>query len=281
VRFWDPATGEGRGELPRARRPVYALAFVPGGALAAGNADGTVGLWDVAARQLRATLRRAHGRAPAVYAVTAGTDGRMLAAGHSDGTVTLWDLASGKERAVLHRKGRRRYFVLSGHSPAVALSPDGKLLAAARTENLHEPVRLWNGVTAQFLGTLEDPDRLRRTLREAAPVFAWGAYRTVYGLAFSGDGKLLAAALGPAVVVWDVETRTVRHRFGGHNRKVFAVAFSPDGLTLASASADRTVRLWDPTAPPRVKRLSGRRGRAPRAGEAPAAAAQGREETAG
>jgi WD40 repeat protein len=113
---------------------------------------------------------------------------------------------------------------------AVAVRPDGQAIASAGADG---SVFLWDLATS-------------RRLREFAnwPEGQFRPTAAVRRLAFSRDGRFLAAASEEGVVrVWEVDGGEVAHEFrqGG---PALAVAFSPDGKTLACGAADGTT-LWD------------------------------------
>ena len=111
---------------------------------------------------------------------------------------------------------------------ALAYRPDGKLLALGTFKE----VRLVEPETGKIVATLP------------------GEAEDVRAVAFSRDGKLLAAAGGlPArggeMKIWDVEKRTPLRTIAGHADCIYAVEFTPDGKAVATASYDKLIKLWD------------------------------------
>src|SRR5207248_2727334 len=62
---------------------------------------------------------------------------------------------------------------------------------------------------------------------------------------FSPDGELLARAQLDGVMLFDMKSVQRVGLLRGHQGEVRALTFSPDGRILATASWDRTAKLWD------------------------------------
>ena len=69
---------------------------------------------------------------------------------------------------------------------------------------------------------------------------------SVFGVAISADGKLLASCGADRFIrVFDLITGKLAKTFEGHTHHVLSVSWKRDGRTLASAGADKTIKLWD------------------------------------
>jgi WD40 repeat protein len=212
ARVWDTDSLQPLMLLNNHGPQVTALAFTANGdRLACADSSFKVHLWDFATFK---TLHRLVSSPAEIRSLAFSPDGGTLA-GTGDRIIHLWDTATGTSRGGEARRTQAK--------PSLALRPDGKQFATNGGGRAGKVVDVSTGKT---VFTLEDTEELNQ-------------------VAWSGNGKKIAAATTSHVRLWDAATGQKLLDCDGDPELSTSVVFSPDGSTLASASSIGTgVWIW-------------------------------------
>ena len=68
---------------------------------------------------------------------------------------------------------------------------------------------------------------------------------TITCLAVSPDNKLLIGGSWKKLWIWYLNTGQIYHSYEAHDNWILSVAISSDGKKIVSASADKTIKIWN------------------------------------
>jgi WD40 repeat protein/serine/threonine protein kinase len=154
-----------------------------------------------------------------VNGVAFSPDGDWLASAGADGFVKIWNNRTGAVVQTFHAH--------ADEVVSVVFHADGKHLASRGADG---KVKIWDlTATGQAVFT-----------EACAGVRKFGTY----SVAFSPDGRQLAAGTHGVVKVWDWKNRQLLHSLPGPEAPSITVAYSRDGR-LATGAFREDLKLWD------------------------------------
>jgi len=197
LRLWSLPGGEARGVVALGRPPT-SLSFSPDGRRLAARSDGSVRTFDTAALSpLQSAALAGDGQ------LAFAADGSLAAGG--EGVVRIWNPS-----------GRARSLELGGHATHLAISPDGRRLAATSDDGSVVWWELDAATPAHPLAHRGDASR---------------------DIAFSHDGTRVGATRGDTARIWFLPGADPR-KLRGPSQEMTRLVFAPDGGRVITSALD-------------------------------------------
>jgi WD40 repeat protein len=253
LKIWNLDVGQEIASIEGPFDGFKAVAITPNGRLAVtGCGDGTVRIWDLEQGVLVHSMKEHRSD---VNDVAVTPDGRH-AVSCSDETaqsenLLLWDIEQGRKIRSIRfadEKGIRLEEKRQGYRPGtlssplkiqcISVSPDGRFAVFG-----------WEGVRRGWTAW----DLKRNRISQDAV-----CDNIINSIAFLPDGKNVITASGAKLKIWNLKSGAEKQILAGHSgwksgqtfmtgreNDILAVAVSQDGRKAITASADRTLKLWN------------------------------------
>ena len=237
--------------------------------IASTHEGGTIKLWN----KNGTLINTLTGHKDTVNDLRFSQDGQLIVSASNDGTLRLWNRNPTTDKFDKNRSKILRQQTAGVNS--VSISPDSKIIASASDD---KTVKLWDTegkfiqpLEPNFRGTVKKVDFSRdgeiiiaysldynQQSKYSYLINIWQKdgknfkyLKTIEGhknswQSFSFSYKKIAfVSKEDSFNLWNINDGSLMASFQGHNHWINSVIFSPEGKFIASASDDKTIKIWD------------------------------------